>query len=278
MVCLRCRSTIIGAPYNYQLDYASASELSGSDSLSTGEREDLAEAPTETIPVENYEPGTGYHAGAEDNPYADDGGQGYDPDAPYEPGNGYRTDDEIREDEQPVGKLTAFLSGPFEELPRPLRSMFVDLAALIGFCVVIWFWADRKAEQEPSPQYDAPATAPVQSLEGTATPGAIDPAARSSVIIPASPAGNPGKWVLPGDYPTAALREERSGTVGFQLEISATGEVIACNISESSGQADLDEAACSALMRRARFNPAQDASGEPVRSSFINRVRWEIPQ
>tara|TARA_R110001606_G_scaffold46100_4_gene118801 strand:- start:1178 stop:2047 length:870 start_codon:yes stop_codon:yes gene_type:complete len=242
VVCQKCESSI-GARYNYQPDYSSASLSPGSDSFSTGERDDL-----------------------------DDALQSDDPDALYEPGNGYHTDDEIKEDEQRVGKLSAFLSGRSRELPRPLRSMFVDLVVFIGFCLVIWFWADQPAEQDPTPQYDAPATSPLRSLEGS------DPALRSNAFIPATPAGNPGEWISPGDYPVAALREERSGAVEFQLQISETGEVTACNILESSGQADLDKASCRALMRRARFNPAKNASGQPVRSSYTNKVRWQIPQ
>tara|TARA_R110000824_G_scaffold4203_6_gene19961 strand:- start:1336 stop:2292 length:957 start_codon:yes stop_codon:yes gene_type:complete len=271
VVCQKCESSI-GARYNYQPDYSSASLSPGSDSLSTGERDDLAEAPLEAIPAESYEPGVGYHADAEDNFYLDDALQSDDPNTLYETGNGYHTDDEIKEDEQRVGKLSAFLSGRSRELPRPLRSMFVDLVVFIGFCLVIWFWADQPAEQDPTPQYDAPATSPLRSLEGS------DPALRSNAFIPATPAGNPGEWISPGDYPVAALREERSGAVEFQLQISETGEVTACNILESSGQADLDKASCRALMRRARFNPAKNASGQPVRSSYTNKVRWQIPQ
>lgn len=83
---------------------------------------------------------------------------------------------------------------------------------------------------------------------------------------------------MASDYPVAALREERSGTVGFQLEIGSSGEVTGCNIVESSGHADLDQASCGNLIRRARFSPARDANGEPVASTYSNKVRWEIPQ
>lgn len=264
VVCQKCESSI-GARYNYQSDYSSASESSGSDSLSTGEREDLAEAPPEAIPAENYQPGVGYHTGAEDDVYGTDGGQGYDPDAPYEPSNGYRTDDEIREDNQPDETLTVHLFGSSVDLPAPVRRALPRLAIFFAISLAVSFWPDRETGFEPSTR-DNP------------MPGAVDSVVRSSAIVPATPAGDPGEWILPSDYPTTALREERSGTVGFQLEISATGDLTACNILASSGQADLDEAACSALMRRARFNPAQDARGEPVRSSFTNKVRWEIPQ
>lgn len=266
MVCLRCRSTIIGAPYNYQLDYASASEAAGSDSLSTRKREDLAEAPAEAIPAEDCEPGVGYHAGPEDNDvYEADGGQGYDPDAPYEPGNGYRTDDEIREDDLPDEKLTVHLFGSSVDIPAPVRRALPRLAIFFAISLVVSFWPDRETGIEPS-------------TLGSSMPVAVDSAARSGAIVPATPAGNPGEWISPGDYPTAALREERSGTVGFQLQISEAGEVTACNISESSGRDDLDGAACSALMRRARFNPARNASDEPVRSSYTNKVHWQIPE
>ncbi len=270
VICQKCASSI-GARYDYRPDYSRVSGSPGRDSLSTGERDDRAETSPEAIPAEDLEPGTGYHADAQDNLYLDDASQSDDPYASYEPGNGYHTDDEIREDEQRAGKLSAFLSGPSRDLPRPFRKPLVDLAVFIGICLAAWFWVDQPSEQDPTAQYDAPATSPLRSPEGG------DSALRSEAIIPPVPAGNPGGWISSGDYPVAALREERSGAVEFQLRISETGDVTACDILASSGHADLDTASCSALMSRARFSPAKNASGQAVRSSYTNTVRWQLP-
>ena len=92
------------------------------------------------------------------------------------------------------------------------------------------------------------------------------------------PRGNPGSWANANDYPSRALREEREGTTRFRLTVNADGRVSDCQITGSSGHADLDEAACKNLTRRARFKPALDANGNPTTGSYSNAVRWQIPK
>lgn len=89
--------------------------------------------------------------------------------------------------------------------------------------------------------------------------------------------GNPGYWVTPDDYPHAALREGRRGITGFRVTVGTDGRVIDCQITDSSGSADLDDATCSNVSRRARFAPALQG-GQPVESSYSNRVRWILPE
>ena len=94
----------------------------------------------------------------------------------------------------------------------------------------------------------------------------------------ASPKGASGNWVTTNDYPTRALREEREGVTGYRLSVGPDGRVTDCQITSSSGSPDLDEATCSNLRRRARFNPATDGEGNPTSGSFSARVRWVIPK
>jgi periplasmic protein TonB len=93
----------------------------------------------------------------------------------------------------------------------------------------------------------------------------------------ATPRGNPGNWATTNDYPSRALREEREGTTGFRVTIGTDGRVTDCQITSSSGHADLDEATCNNVRRRARFNPATE-DGRPVTGTYSNRVRWVIPE
>jgi protein TonB len=95
---------------------------------------------------------------------------------------------------------------------------------------------------------------------------------------PAAPKGNPANWATTNDYPSRALREEREGTTGFRVSVGADGRVTSCTITSSSGSPDLDEATCSNVTRRARFNPAMDGEGQPTTGSYSNRVRWVIPK
>ena len=93
----------------------------------------------------------------------------------------------------------------------------------------------------------------------------------------AKPRGNPGNWVTSDDYPSRALREERSGVTGFRLNIDANGRVSNCTITKSSGHSDLDSEACRLLSRRARFRPAVGADGQKMTDSFSSRIVWRIP-
>lgn len=94
----------------------------------------------------------------------------------------------------------------------------------------------------------------------------------------ATPRGNPANWATTNDYPTRALREEREGTTGFRVTVGPDGRVTSCSITSSSGSSDLDEATCSNVTRRARFNPATDGEGNPTTGQYSSRVRWVIPK
>ena len=93
----------------------------------------------------------------------------------------------------------------------------------------------------------------------------------------AVPKGSPANWATTNDYPTRALREERAGTTGFRVTVGPDGRVSSCSVTSSSGSADLDEATCSNVTRRARFTPATDGEGNPTTDSYTNRIRWVIP-
>jgi len=91
------------------------------------------------------------------------------------------------------------------------------------------------------------------------------------------PRGNPGNWAGPNDYPRRALREEREGVTGFRVTVGTDGRVSDCQITRSSGHADLDEATCTNITRRARFRPATNGDGDEVVGYYSNSVRWVIP-
>ena len=93
----------------------------------------------------------------------------------------------------------------------------------------------------------------------------------------ALPKGNPANWATTNDYPTRALREERSGTTSFRVTVGTDGRVTSCSVTSSSGSPDLDEATCSNVTRRAKFSPATDGEGNPTTDSYSNRIRWVIP-
>ena len=93
-----------------------------------------------------------------------------------------------------------------------------------------------------------------------------------------TPRGNPGRWATNDDYPARAMREEREGTTGFRVTYNAEGRVTACDVTSSSGHADLDAETCKLIQRRGRFNPGKDRAGNPTGGSYSNRIRWQIPR
>ncbi|WP_176592625.1 energy transducer TonB [Sphingobium sp. EM0848] len=94
----------------------------------------------------------------------------------------------------------------------------------------------------------------------------------------ATPRSNPGSWLSDADYPSRAQREERSGTAGFRLEIGPDGRVTNCTITSSTGHADLDEATCRLLPKRAKFKPATAAGGGPMSDTYNGRITWRLPE
>lgn len=91
------------------------------------------------------------------------------------------------------------------------------------------------------------------------------------------PKGNPGSWATTSDYPTRDIRQGNEGTAGFRLEIDATGRVVDCAVTRSSGHPGLDEATCRNVSRRARFEPATDARGGTVAGTYSGSIKWVIP-
>ncbi|MEA3039790.1 MAG: hypothetical protein QOE79_2303 [Sphingomonadales bacterium] len=75
-----------------------------------------------------------------------------------------------------------------------------------------------------------------------------------------------GNWFNPDDYPVGALLELRTGAAVARVDIDSTGAVTGCAIVASSGNDLLDWQSCAKLPQRARFEPARDGGGKPVRS------------
>ncbi len=109
------------------------------------------------------------------------------------------------------------------------------------------------------------------------TPAAL-PKVATFEPVGARPRGNPAGWVTVDDYRSSWINREMTGTARFRLEIGAGGRVEGCTITVSSGHPELDKATCALVTRRARFEPARDASGAAVRGSYSNAVRWELPE
>ncbi|MGL5838790.1 MAG: energy transducer TonB [Sphingorhabdus sp.] len=98
-----------------------------------------------------------------------------------------------------------------------------------------------------------------------------------SMPVQADDVPKTGNWASTTDYPIKALREGREGIVQFMVVVGADGRAKSCTVTVSSGHADLDHAACSNVMTRARFAPARDANGNPVEETWLSKMEFRIP-
>jgi protein TonB len=138
----------------------------------------------------------------------------------------------------------------------------------------------------PPPIVQTPAPAP--PIQTVRTPPPVFnpvPVAAPPPPPPAAPViskaagakGDASRWFSSDDYPPSALRAEASGTTGMAFDIGPDGRVSNCRITQSSGNADLDDVSCRLMARRGRFTPAQDQNGSPIASTGTRRVTWRLP-
>ena len=125
---------------------------------------------------------------------------------------------------------------------------------------------DRPVIEVPRPRIaDDPVVAP------PAPTPSFDP-------VGAKPRNDPSRWLTDRDYKSSWSRRELTGVASFTLDIAANGTVTGCRVTRSTGHAELDEATCKLVQRRARFEPARGSNGEPVAGSFSSSVRWQLPR
>jgi TonB family protein len=76
------------------------------------------------------------------------------------------------------------------------------------------------------------------------------------------------------DYPPAANARNESGTVSYDVLVSASGVPRRCTVSESSGSAALDRRTCEIVMERSAFIPASNGAGGSAAAVYRSRIRW----
>lgn len=104
-----------------------------------------------------------------------------------------------------------------------------------------------------------------------------DPVTDAMLSKRATPVGNAASWVTTRDYPTGALRAAQNGLVQFRLDIDDTGKVVGCRVLSHFKPDAFSDITCKLLNQRAHFKPAADATGHPVKSYYINQIRFLIP-
>jgi hypothetical protein len=105
----------------------------------------------------------------------------------------------------------------------------------------------------------------------------IDVEKHKSLTRRAKPAADPQRWVVPADYPLKMLSAGQPAVIEFRLSVGADGKPTACHIQSTTRPKEFDDAVCKSVMRRAQFEPALDAEGNPIASYHRNRVLFQIP-
>jgi protein TonB len=137
----------------------------------------------------------------------------------------------------------------------------------------------------PPPLVQTPSIAPPPITTVATPPPVITPTAPPAPPPPPQPVvsqaatarGNPGQYFGPDSYPPAALRAEAQGRVVAELTIGTDGRVTNCVVTSSSGNGDLDDTTCRIALRRVRYTPAKDQSGNPIAAKATLPVRWVLP-
>jgi TonB family protein len=79
------------------------------------------------------------------------------------------------------------------------------------------------------------------------------------------------------DYPGLARDRGEEGAGRYLLLVDETGKVAGCQVLVPTGVPVLDVMACSVIEKRARFTPARDRNGKPVRDTvFTPPINWQL--
>lgn len=102
-----------------------------------------------------------------------------------------------------------------------------------------------------------------------------DPVQQATAQRRATPASAPQSWLNPDDYPSGALSGGHNGIVQFRVDVDERGGITGCHVLARSSPDDFADRTCRMISRRARFEPALDAGGKPMRSYFVSKVNWK---
>lgn len=103
------------------------------------------------------------------------------------------------------------------------------------------------------------------------------PAGAVGIVTPPKEQSDFRGLFKPSDYPLAAMDGKQEGTSQLVMLVNEQGRVAGCFVAQPSGVPVIDGMGCQVLRERARFAPARDAAGKPVRSMYFTPpIRWRL--
>jgi TonB family protein len=95
--------------------------------------------------------------------------------------------------------------------------------------------------------------------------------------IAKAPKGDLRRLFSSDDYPEEAFVRAQGGRSQLILLVDEAGKVAGCDVLSPSGIPALDIMGCQVIRNRARFTPALDATGKPVRSTVVTPpIIWSM--
>lgn len=87
---------------------------------------------------------------------------------------------------------------------------------------------------------------------------------------------NPDTWLTVADYPAYLARAEMGGALKVRLTVDPRGKASSCFVAESNKPQLFDDSVCLGMLKRARFEPARNAKGEPVPSYYFQTITFRM--
>lgn len=101
-----------------------------------------------------------------------------------------------------------------------------------------------------------------------------DSAVQENLSRPLAPLSNPDMWFRSADFPMHAAMQGHNGSVQARLDVDAAGKLSGCHVLRRTNPDEFAEVTCEVLTKRAKFSPALDAAGKPVKSFYMFKLRW----
>jgi protein TonB len=92
----------------------------------------------------------------------------------------------------------------------------------------------------------------------------------------AKPIGDTGKWIDQRDLGSVNTWHQFGAGATFRLVVGPDGKVERCDVLEASLNSGLRANGCKSLTAHARYEPAKDGQGRPVRSAFAYSAGFQV--
>lgn len=103
-----------------------------------------------------------------------------------------------------------------------------------------------------------------------------DPVIQTTLSKPVRPVTSAAHWLRAADYPMGAVAMGQNGIVQFRLDVDAEGKISGCHVLARTSPDVFADTTCRSVSKRAKLEPALDADGKPVRSFYVQKVRWQM--